>query len=336
MSTTADCVFFEVSSASLKSKLFINPYSDLSMQAMILAAGFGTRLLPYTAIRPKPLFPLLNRPLLLLTIERLQNSGFDHIIINCHHLGQQIVRAVGELDGVVVIEENEILGTGGGLRGALSVMRDEPLLVTNGDIYHTVDFARLYELHREGGASVSLGMHDCKRFNSVSVSGEHIVGFDGEEGECLAFSGLHVLDPALLEEISPGFSCILERYRTLLKGGKVIHSIRMDDCFWTDMGTPEDYLLLHEGLLLGTIPRWEELGTGGDTWCIGNGCVVGENLVLDDWGALGDAIVGKNCRLSQAIVWDGSVIDDETVVEKTIVVPHEPFEDVMGKGGSSG
>lgn len=306
------------------------------MQAMILAAGFGTRLLPYTAIRPKPLFPLLNRPLLLLTIERLQNSGFDHIIINCHHLRQQIVQAVAGLEGVVVIEESTILGTGGGLRGALAVMRDEPLLVTNGDIYHTVDFKRFYELHRERGDSVSLGMHDCKRFNSVSVRGDHIVNFDGEEGECLAFSGLHVLDPALLEEIPPGFSCILERYRSLLKSGGVISCIRMDDCFWTDMGTPEDYLSLHEGLLLGTIPRWAELGAGQDRWCIGNRCEVGENLVLDDWGVLGDAIIGRNCRLSQAVVWDGSVIDDEMVVERTIVVPRVPLENVMGKGGSSG
>ena len=67
------------------------------MQAMILAAGLGTRLLPHTLIRPKPLFPILNQPLLLLTIKRLQMLGFDHIVVNCHHLREHIV---GVLDGV--------------------------------------------------------------------------------------------------------------------------------------------------------------------------------------------------------------------------------------------
>ncbi len=89
------------------------------MQAMILAAGFGTRLLPHTLLRPKPLFPLLNHPLLLLTIRRLQHAGCDHIVVNCHHLRAQIVAALAGLPGVTVLEEETILGTGGGLRGAL-------------------------------------------------------------------------------------------------------------------------------------------------------------------------------------------------------------------------
>jgi len=84
------------------------------MQAMILAAGVGTRLLPHTLVRPKPLFPILNQPLLLLTIKRLQRLGFDHIVVNCHHLRDQVVAAISEVSGVVVQEEETILGTGGG------------------------------------------------------------------------------------------------------------------------------------------------------------------------------------------------------------------------------
>ena len=114
------------------------------MQAMILAAGFGTRLLPYTKKRPKPLFPLLNEPLLLLTIKRLQNAGFDHIIVNCHYLKEQIVEALDGMRGVVIQEEDIVLGTGGGLRMALRLMRDEPLLITNGDIYHSIDNSNVF------------------------------------------------------------------------------------------------------------------------------------------------------------------------------------------------
>ncbi len=110
------------------------------MQAMILAAGFGTRLQPYSNLRPKPLFPLLNTPLLLLTIQRLQDAGFDHIVVNCHHLKDQIRSLLAGIPGVFLQEETMIMGTGGGLRLAIDLLKDEPLLVSNGDIYHTVDY----------------------------------------------------------------------------------------------------------------------------------------------------------------------------------------------------
>ncbi len=70
------------------------------MQAMILAAGFGTRLLPYTKYLPKPLFPVLNTPLLLAAVNRLKSSGFSKIIVNCHHLGEQIVTCLRDIPGI--------------------------------------------------------------------------------------------------------------------------------------------------------------------------------------------------------------------------------------------
>jgi len=174
------------------------------MQAMILAAGFGTRLLPHTLLRPKPLFPILNRPLLLLTISRLRNSGFDRIVVNCHHLGEQIVDLLHGMAGVTVLLEETILGTGGGLRGAAHPSH-APLLVTNGDIYHDFDFRRLYAGHRERGNRVSLAVHDYPRFNTVRVEAGRGVTDIGTSGEnCLAFTGLHVIDPEVLEDIAPG------------------------------------------------------------------------------------------------------------------------------------
>ena len=86
------------------------------MQAMILAAGFGTRLLPYTKYRPKPLFPVLNTPLLVAAVRRLKKFGFSRIVVNCHHLGEQISAALDDIDGVRIQYEETILGTGGGLR----------------------------------------------------------------------------------------------------------------------------------------------------------------------------------------------------------------------------
>ncbi len=182
------------------------------MQAMILAAGFGTRLLPHTLVRPKPLFPILNHPLLFLTIKRLRRLGFDHIIVNCHHLRQQVIDALDGMKGVVVQEEEIILGTGGGLRKALKHMRDEPLLISNGDIYHTVNLRRFYQHHVAHENLVTLALRNDPRFNTVLVKNGRIIDFGNrDELRKLAFVGLHVIEPAVLQNIkSEHYSCIID------------------------------------------------------------------------------------------------------------------------------
>jgi len=279
------------------------------VQAMILAAGFGTRLLPHTLLRPKPLFPLLNEPLLSLTIRRLQRFGFDHIIVNCHHLRTQIVDQLRGMTGVVIQEEETILGTGGGLRQALELMRDEPLLVTNGDIYHTIDFRVLHDAHCRSQLSVTLAMHDYPRFNSVQVKGDKVVGFQFDDELCqrLAFTGLSVIDPSILEGIPVGReSCIIEHYRQKLVEGCMFGVVRVDSSFWTDMGTPEDYLALHAGLLNGTIPRWQELTSdqSGKTILVDDKAELTGKSSLNDWCAIG-AVTGHDVSLTRCVVWDG-------------------------------
>lgn len=277
------------------------------MQAMILAAGFGTRLLPHTLLRPKPLFPILNQPLLLLTIRHLQHVGCDHIIVNCHHLGQQIIDMLAGVPGVTVLPEASILGTGGGLRGALPLLRDEPLLVTNGDIYHSFDLRHLYDRHVAAGNPVSLAMHDYPRFNTVRVEGGRIGEFAGTTGiDCKAFTGIHVIDPRILAGIEPQrYSCILERYRQLLAAGVEIAAVEVDG-YWTDMGTPEDYLHLHGGLLTGTVPRWPEMGEmSGAPFFYGQKTAMRADLHCEDWCCLGDVEIGEDVRLARVVAWDG-------------------------------
>jgi mannose-1-phosphate guanylyltransferase len=291
------------------------------MQAMILAAGLGTRLLPHTNFCPKPLFPILNRPLLLLTIERLKNFGFDHIIVNCHHLRAQIVDALLGVEGVILQEEETILGTGGGLRKALKVMKNEPLLVTNGDIYHTVNLFDLYTQHLHNSSSVTLAMHDYPRFNNVVVSENYVESFDSTgDGESLAFTGLHVIEPASLEGIEEeGFSCIIDHYKKLLQKGEKIECSRVDGSFWTDMGTEADYLNLHGGLLKGELPCWAEIGPVRKPFCISSRAKLPPQVELDDWACIGDAHIENGSRLKRVVAWDDVFIScGQTLVDKLV------------------
>jgi NDP-sugar pyrophosphorylase family protein len=293
------------------------------MQAMILAAGFGTRLLPYSSSRPKPLFPLLNIPLLLLTIRRLQACGFDYIIVNCHHLAYQIEMLLSDVPGVVLQQEEIILGTGGALGCAVKQMRDEPLLVTNGDIYHTIDMAGLYRRHQQHGHTVSLAVHDYPRFNSLCVAAGRVCSFDGSGKDAsLAFTGIHVINPAVLQAIDPNHSSsIIERYRDMLGCGEKIAAVRVDRQYWKDMGTVKDYLDLHEGLLTGKVPCLPELQSRiTKPFWLEEDAVIGENLTLTDWSVVGRAKIGRNVTIARSVVWDGAVIADNSHIIDTIAI----------------
>lgn len=288
---------------------------------MILAAGLGTRLLPHTLIRPKPLFPILNQPLLLLTIKRLQALGFDHIVVNCHHLRKQIAEATAGLGGVIVQEEDVILGTGGGLRRALHYLRDEPLLVTNGDIYHTVDFLSLYRHHLTNENKVTMAMHNDYRFNTVRVQNGKVVGFNKRvEHAQLAFTGLHVIEPAVLQDIQENtFSCIIDLYRKMLQEGRDIDCYRADDCFWTDIGTVDDYLALHQRLLTATIPCWQEIGPVRKPYCIAKRAKLPAHIGFSDWVCIGEAHIENQTHLQRVVVWDGVSIPSGSRLRDMIV-----------------
>lgn len=291
------------------------------MQAMILAAGFGTRLKPYTDFKPKPLFPILNKPLLLLTIERLRKSGFNKIIVNCHHLREQIAEAISAIPEVIIQQEEKILGTGGGLRKALPQLSDEPLLIVNGDIYHTVSYEELYSFHCKNKTQVTMALHDLPRFNKVNVVNNNVVGFNGKEGETLAFTGIHVINPNILQSLIPdSFSCIIDLYKTLLIDNNRIGVYRTDNAFWSDMGTPEDYLELHSKLFLNKVPRYEELDIIQSNYSAGSDTSLPADLKISDWCCFGNNVsVGENVHITRSVVWDNAHLQDGKEYTDTII-----------------
>ncbi len=292
---------------------------------MILAAGLGTRLRPYTLLRPKPLFPVLNRPLLLLTIERLRKAGFTSIIVNAHHLAEQIKAAVAGIAGVTLQQEEIELGTGGGLRRALPLLKDGPVLVVNGDIYHTVDYQHVFEQHSRSGADVSMVMHDYPRFNQVQVdSGQKIVSFSADiiSGSLsLAFTGIQVINAKILAAIPPDtFANIIDRYRQLLQEKGNIQALKATNHYWTDIGTPADYLDLHEGLLCGTIPCYEELRKPDSSFFVSAQASLGSNVQLKEWVCIGNNVtVGDNVSLSRVIIWENGRVPEHAVFADKII-----------------
>lgn len=295
------------------------------MKAMVLAAGFGTRLLPYTLKRPKPLFPVLDTPLLIHTLTQLRKSGAEGIVVNAHHLREQISTMLsGQKDVHVQLEDME-LGTGGGLRLAHSHFGANPFLAVNGDIVHDLDLAEVYRTHCASGVDVTMVLHDCSRFNNVRVNGQgRIVGFSGPAGageRLLAFTGVQVINPAVLELIPNSvFYNIIDCYADLLKKGGTIQALSVSGHFWTDMGTPADYLKLHEDILLnGRMPEFLSV-CGGSPFCHGKDVVLEAGVTQQDWVAIGHgATIGKGASLTRVVVWDGARVPSGSILTDSII-----------------
>ena len=234
------------------------------MKAMILAAGLGTRLLPLTEKKPKPLFPILDRPLIDILIRRLQSAGCEAVIINTHHLAHLIdefIRAQAYSTPVATRYEPAILGTGGAIKNVEDFWDDEPFLVVNADIFTNIDLVKAYRFHLNHKHPVTLVVHDYAQFNHVWVdSRDHISGF-GHTAPCpppglesargtlgptdarqLAFTGIHVLDPQVLSFIPNGTFCnIIDAYCEMIHQGLTIKGFIARNHYWHDIGTITGY-----------------------------------------------------------------------------------------------
>lgn len=221
------------------------------MNAMILAAGLGTRLRPHTGHTPKPLFSINQRPVLDLTIEKLARIGCRRIIVNIHHLHQKISDHVAQGEYAVEITtryEPEILGTGGAIANIADLWDDGTLLVINGDIVFDIDLAAVLKSHRCSGCPVTMVMHDHPSFNSVYVSSyDRVVSFDAAppgDGphRKLAFTGIHALEHEVLDYLpSAGFAGIIDAYRRMRDSGHSINAHIVRNHYWQDIGTPDGY-----------------------------------------------------------------------------------------------
>ena len=105
----------------------------------------------------------------------------------------------------------------------------------------------------------------------------------------------------------------------MLQEGQVIGCYRADDCFWTDMGTVDDYLALHQGLLTDTIPCWQEIGPIRKPYNIAQGAKLPAHIELNDWACIGEAHIENGTHLERVVVWDdvsilrGSRLGDKIV-----------------------
>lgn len=237
---------------------------------MLLCAGLSTRLGRLGAERPKPLLPVCGLPILAYGISNLVAHGITEIVINTHHKGDMIERELG--DGrrwgarIKYIHEPELLGTGGGLKNALSLLdpegRDEPFLSHNGKLIFDLDVTRLVEAYHAAGDILGMmvvrRVPDATSWGAVEVKvderGPHVTNILGD-GEHM-FCGVHVTRPSVMRRLPDGVSdSIRQGYLPWLRAGGRVAAYEHEHGYFAEHSTPERYLESNWALLDGAALR---------------------------------------------------------------------------------
>jgi NDP-sugar pyrophosphorylase family protein len=229
------------------------------MKAMILAAGLGTRLKPFTDNHPKALVEVNNKSILLRNIEYLRSFGINEIIINVHHFANQIIDFIQEnnIPNILISDEtDEVLETGGGLKKASYLLEDSnPFVLMNVDILTNLDLGQMILSHQEKNPIATLGVSKressrCFLFNeknelcgwrNKNTNEEKISQKEINYTE-FAFSGIHIINPTIFKLMKQeGKFSMVDVYLELAKTEKII-GYDHTGSHLIDVGKPESIL----------------------------------------------------------------------------------------------
>lgn len=314
------------------------------MKAMILAAGFGTRLFPLTIDRTKPAIPFLNKPLVGYVAEYVSKFGFRDVVVNLHHQPESVRAALGDGTdyGVKIhytLESPEILGTSGALDNARHLLEDETFLIVNGKIITDIDIQAALDTHRRTGALATMVLkrnEKRERFSVVETDSGMVTGFGGfpeKSGESkegvsldarlsslnspLMFTGIHILEPRVFEYIPRRvYSDIVPTlYAPAIKNGERI-AAHVAEGNWFELSTIPRYLDISLAMLKeGTV-------------CAGNGCRISSSAQVTN-SVLWDRVeIGDGAQLNRVILADGVKIEAGDRLENAAVVRAEMLENV--------
>jgi NDP-sugar pyrophosphorylase family protein len=314
------------------------------MKAVILAAGFGTRLWPLTEDRTKPAIPFLNRPLIAYAVDYLAAYGIRDIIVNLHHQPESIRRALGDGSAMGVHVhyslEEEILGTSGAIDRVRDHLLDDDFIVINGKIVTDIDLDAAVRKHRERQAIATLVLKENvarEYFSIVEVDARRLItrfaGFPEtvsveasasdtggvlvkSESAPLMFTGIQVLSPRIFEYVPRdcfSHSTIHVYPRAISEGKPVVAHVTNGN--WFEMSTLDRYL---EASLI-------FLRKEGKRVIQGAGCVIEPGAVIEDAVLWERVHVESDARIRNVVIGDdvrvpaGAVIEDAVVVRREIV-----------------
>ncbi len=308
---------------------------------MIMAAGLGTRLRPLTYEMPKPMVPVLDRPVMAYAVALLEQHGITEAIANLHHFPETIRSYFGERIAYSV--EEEALGTAGGVRNCAEFFGEQTFLVISGDALTDVDLGALVARHRQAGGVATLAVKKVADASGYGVvlhdAAGRITGFQEKPAPAEALSelgncGIYVFEPAIFDHFPdrPFADWAEDVFPALLERDVPFHIHEIDE-YWCDVGSFEELRQgtfdvlegrlsveipgerLDQGLFLGERSSLEGVALIEPPVWIGRDVEVGAYVRLQGPLVVGDrARIGDAAALRDSIVFPGAEIAAETIL----------------------
>ena len=332
---------------------------NVSLKAIILVGGEGTRLHPLTHNMPKSMVPVLNQPFLEHIIAYLKEYGVENIILALSYYPEVIQDYFGDGSNLgtrlTYCVESSPLGTAGAVKNAEQYL-DNTFIALNGDIFTDLDISDMLSFHRHKKAKATIALtwvdNPCA-FGAVETD---------DDGRVRRFiekpspdqvttnwinAGLYILEPEVLKHVPPGSHYMFEKglFPLLLELGEPVYGYHFSD-YWLDMGTPEKYLCLNCDLLLSKAKNiliddlsQDKIFCDQDAIIhpstkiagpaiIASRCQIGPRVYIKGPVIIApDCYIGEDAILEETVLWRGANIGKRAVLKKCIVGSNTKVED---------
>jgi mannose-1-phosphate guanylyltransferase/phosphomannomutase len=305
------------------------------MKAVVMAGGEGSRLRPLTISRPKPMVPIVGRPVAEHILNLLKEHGITDVIMTVQYLASNIEDYFG--DGaqfgmrIRYSREESPLGTAGSVKNAESWLRDEPFLVISGDALTDYNLSKIIEFHREKQAMATLTLAHVANpleYGVIITDDEgHITQFLEKPSWAQVFSdtintGIYMLDPKIFDyfERDTVFDFSNDLFPILLKQGDPLYGY-IADGYWCDVGNLSEYMRANADALQGHVQiKIPGHNIGGDIWTE-QGVEIAENAQL-----FGPIYLGQSARVlpgaqihGPCVIGNYSIIDAHAKVDRSVI-----------------
>ncbi|MEE9543350.1 MAG: sugar phosphate nucleotidyltransferase [Thermodesulfobacteriota bacterium] len=290
------------------------------INAFILAAGLGERLSPITTHFPKPLMPVLGKPVVEHVLDRLSSLPLREIGMNLHYKKEMIEEWASRQTSkkrLTLFHEEEILGTGGALKNAEEFLRQSTFIVHNSDILTDINLEELLEFHNKSKNLVTLSTHDCPEFNCLVVDPNGLLkniekggSLTEDNDRVLAFTGIAVYEPKFLDYLPEGRSDVVSAWLEAIKEGQRIGVYQSKGSRWNDIGTPEAY----------ASALFERLRDDGEVVYIDKSSSVAA-LDLEGYG-----VIERDCDIGERVMLRNSILLPGTKLGKDSEMVHQLSE----------
>jgi len=315
------------------------------MNAVILVGGFGTRLRPLTLTKPKPMIPLVNKPVIEHVVDYLVSYGLTDIVVTTTFLREMVVEHLKHRGDIRLSfpPEPYPLGTAGSVKNAGLDKEEEPFVVIQGDNITDTNLRGLIDFHHEAGGLVTIALthvEDPWNYGIAQLEGNGCIERFHEKPdkeECfsdLASTGIYVVDPKAMdfvpEKIPFDFAKDLFHLLHVKKKSSMFGYEIAADNFWADVGQPDGFLKAMEWMLkkarrdviIGDNVEINSSGIIGPT-VIGNSVVVEENCTVGPHTVLFDDVyIARNSNLEQCFIGERTVTGENTCIKGAIIGAH--------------